>query len=270
MKDFSRKALINLMSLVDIRAEKLIDKNQIISLIQKLHPFSTDKNLIRFGPAGDGGYLIPDDIDGIEACFSPGVGELSGFEADCIKSGMKVFLADKSVNSPGEKNKHFNFIQKFISPITNKDFVTMGDWVNSSLQNKDSDLLLQMDIEGFEYSTIINMPSGLLNRFRIIIIEFHSLNKLWGNEFYNLASQVFEKLLQNHTCVHIHPNNYRDTIKLKGIEIPKLAEFTFYRNDRINKKDYQTKFPHPLDYDNVGANKTIVLPKIWYGVNNNL
>jgi Methyltransferase FkbM domain len=267
MKDFTRKTFIYLMSLINLRVEKLTDKNLIISLIQKLHPFSTDKNLIRFGPTGDGGYLIPDDIDGLEACFSPGVGELSGFEADCIRNGMKVFLADKSVNSPGEENKQFNFIRKFIGPITNKDFITMDDWVNSSLENDNSDLLLQMDIEGFEYSTIINMSSPLLKRFRIIIIEFHSLNKLWGNEFYNMASQTFEKILQNHTCVHIHPNNYRDSIKIKGIEIPKLAEFTFVRNDRINKKFYQTKFPHPLDFDNVETKKTMTLPKVWYGIN---
>ena len=29
------------------------------------------------GGAGDGGYLVPDDLDGIEYCFSPGVNLIS-------------------------------------------------------------------------------------------------------------------------------------------------------------------------------------------------
>lgn len=38
------------------------------------------KDLIRLGPNGDGGYLVPDDLTGIEACFSPGVCATSEFE----------------------------------------------------------------------------------------------------------------------------------------------------------------------------------------------
>jgi len=47
--------------------------DRVSSLLKKLYPISCDKNLIRFGPKGDGGYLTPDDFEGIEACFSPGV-----------------------------------------------------------------------------------------------------------------------------------------------------------------------------------------------------
>ena len=265
MKRILKKVFLDTISMINITANKLLDKETLLSLIHKLRPNAIDKELIRFGPNGDGGYLIPDDVNSIEACFSPGVGLLSGFEEDCSKYGMKVFLADKSVDSPASKNPQFNFIKKNIGPITNEDFITLDDWVNSSdLESLDSDLMLQMDIEGYEYSTILNISNKLMNRFRIVVIEFHSLNRLWDKEFFNIASLVFDKLLQNHSCVHIHPNNCCGIFKLKGVEIPNVAEFTFVRNDRIEKKKGQISVPHSLDFDCDNNSKTLVLPKQWY------
>lgn len=255
-----------MLSLKNLTIENSTNVDLINTLIKKLHPFSTDKSLIRFGPNGDGGYLIPDDFKGIEACFSPGVGNISAFEQDCLKYGMQVFLADKSVDSPAIKNDKLFFIKNFIGPLTGNDSITMDDWVNSCIKGNNSDLLLQMDIESDEYLTIIQMSENLLKRFRILVIEFHFLHKLWNKEFYKLASTTFQKILQYHTCVHIHPNNCCGVEKLHGIEIPRVAEFTFLRNDRINHKKLQTRFPHPLDFDNT-SNNTIILPKRWYDAN---
>ncbi len=60
-------------------------KQNILDLIYRLHPVKTEYDLIRFGPKGDGGYLLPDNLDNIEACFSPGVFEITKFEYDCYK-----------------------------------------------------------------------------------------------------------------------------------------------------------------------------------------
>ena len=98
---------------------------------------------------------------------------------------------------------------------------------------------------------------------RIIIIEFHNLHNLWNSEFFKIAESAFTKILQTHTCVHIHPNNFMGIYNLLGVEIPWLAEFTFIRNDRIEKLEYQTQFPHKLDYDNT-TNESISLPRNWY------
>jgi hypothetical protein len=224
MKQAAENAIRTIFSLTGLNVEKSTDKDSIVTLIGKLHPFLTDKELIRVGTNGDGGYLIPDDLEGISACFSPGVGSKSSFEEECLKYGMQVFMADNSVDSPAVKNDQLHFIKKNIGMISNDDFITMDDWVKSSLENRNSELLLQMDIESYEYPSIISMSNALLSRFRIIVIEFHKLHKLWNKEFYSLASAVFQKLLQTHTCVHIHPNNYGGIEKLSGIEIPRLAE----------------------------------------------
>lgn len=245
--------------------KKITPPEKVKTLIKSLRPYKTEHELNRFGGVTDGGYLIPNDIQGISACFSPGVHKVSEFELDCIKAGMKVYMADKSVDKPNLNvpAHKYNFIKKFIGCFNDEDFITMDSWVNGSGMEPDAELILQMDIEGAEYSSILNMSEALMKRFRIIVIEFHGLQDLWQPRFFNFADESFSKVLQTHTCVHIHPNNGDGLDKRLGIDIPKTAEFTFLRNDRITTKHPASKFPHSLDYDN--TKKTpLILPKIWY------
>lgn len=244
--------------------ENRTDAEKVKAIIKGLRPYAIGKDLIRLGPKEkDGGYLLPDDLEGIEACFSPGVGGISGFEEDCLSRGMKLFLADKSVDGPNLKGKDYNFIKKFVGASVDEDFITMDHWVNNSAVDDQSDLLLQMDIEGHEYASILSTSDALLQRFRIIIVEFHYIQRVWNQEFYNCAFATFNRLLQHHTCVHIHPNNCCGIYTRQGIAIPRAAEFTFIRNDRITDKKPQTQFPHPLDSDNM-YHTSITLPKCWY------
>ena len=95
------------------------------------------------------------------------------------------------------------------------------------------------------------------------VAEFHGLDEIWNYSYFKIISRVFKKILQSHNCVHIHPNNFRGIDSQLGIEIPRLAEFTFLRNDRILNKEYQKEFPNKLDVDNTDK-EHISLPKNWY------
>lgn len=258
----------SLLSFLEKKGEmitKATERKKITDLIESLYPFHIQNDLVRLGPNGDGGYLVPNDLDNIEACFSPGVDKISEFELDCLKHGMKIFLADKSVENPNFNlpDDKYDFIKMFVGCTNNDEFITMDDWVNSKCKSDNSDLLLQMDIEGGEYNSLINMSDNLIKRFRIMVIEFHWLDNLWDPYFFNLNRTVFNKILQTHVCVHIHPNNCCGIGSRFGLEIPRIAEFTFIRKDRVKIKNYVSKFPHDLDYDNT-KNKTISLPKVWY------
>ncbi len=242
----------------------LTEKSALEGLIRRLAPQETAKELIRMGPAGDGGYLVPNDLEGIDACFSPGVSTISGFELDCAERGMEVFLADKSVEKPAEEHERFHFVRKYIGAFSNDDFVTLDEWVSAALPGSRGDLLLQMDIEGYEYETLLSLSAPLQQRFRIIIVEFHFMEQLWNRPFFRIASRAFEKLLQTHTCVHIHPNNCRPALKKAGLEIPQMAEFTFLRNDRVIDPRPARIFPHPLDGDNTD-DPPLPLPACWRG-----
>ena len=239
------------------------DPRALAELIRKLHPVECDVPLIRLGPAGDGGYLVPDDLAGIEACFSPGVNLISGFEKECAERGMKVFLADKSVDGPAEQHESFHFVKKFVGSWSDEDFMTLDDWVGEAPIGKDSDLLLQIDIEGFEYETFLRMSDTLQRRFRVMVVEFHSMQYLWSRPFFRIASRVFEKLLKSHACVHIHPNNDEPLVRRGSVSIPQYMEFTFHRRDRLQSPRPARHFPHPLDGENTNK-KQMPLPACWH------
>lgn len=268
MKKTVRKKIDHfLLANKGLMLQKATDKEKLLALIQRLHPIHTDHDLIRIGPNGDGGYLVPNDLDGIDGCFSPGVDEISDFELHCLDYGMKIYMADKSVEKPNLDiaEDQYSFIKKFVGCTNNEDYITMDDWVRSHYQLDDTELMLQMDIEGSEYNAFINMSDKLMNTFRIMVIEFHGLDSLWNSHFFNLNKIVFDKILKTHTCVHIHPNNCCGIDSKLGIEIPRIAEFTFLRNDRISTREFASSFPHELDYDNTN-NETIHLPKNWFRV----
>lgn len=239
--------------------------DELKSLMQRLFLVSCNKELTRLGPKGDGGYhLVPNDLQGIEACFSPGVSTVSGFEKDCADLGMKVFLAEKSVEQLAEKHELFSFTKKFVGARSNDTFMTLDEWVDTSLTNTSSDLLLQIDIKGSEYEVFLSTSGNFTHRFRIIVVEFHKLEQLWNQPFFNLVSSAFGKILQAHTCVHIHPNNCSGPLKKSGFNIRPVLEFTFLRNNRISNAKYKRSFPDPLDYDNTD-NPAVVLSDCWYG-----
>lgn len=235
---------------------------RLSDLMRQLHPVTTQRPLIRLGPASDGGYLIPDDLAGIRSCFSPGVSTVCGFEKDCAARGMQVFMADASVSNPPDTDSSFHFIRNYIGATSNPPFITMDDWVARSPISPQDDLLLQMDIEGYEYEALLATSDQLMRRFRIIAIEFHRLQHYLNEPFFRLASRVFDKILQTHVCVHAHPNSVSDVMKTGKLVIPSTMEFTFYRKDRVTTSAFTTVFPHPLDCDNVSH--SLVLPRCWY------
>lgn len=256
-------ALVRVAGGLGARVVKRTSARELGELMRSLHPVDSGAELMRLGPEGDGGYLVPDDLDGVEYCFSPGVSTESGFEVALAERGLRVYLADFSVDAPAEAHPNFVFDKKFIGVLSNETFMTLDDWKEDKLPDNRTDLILQMDIEGAEFETLLGVSSQLLAQFRIMVIEFHYLQELFNKPFFILASKVFQKLLQTHSVVHIHPNNCCGSIKGSGLQIPRVAEFTFHRNDRFERASYRRVFPHPLDSDNT-RKSTLVLPECWY------
>lgn len=233
------------------------------ALVARLRPMDTDLPLLRLGAEKDGGYLVPDDLDGIAACFSPGVSHTATFEAALHERGVPSFLADASVDGPPRMLPDASFIKKFLGPKTENEFVALDDWVRENAPAT-GDLLLQMDIEGAEYATVAAASPDTLRRFRIVVVEVHQLHWWATAEGYRKAREFLDPLLDGFTVVHLHPNNCCGMVKLAGIEVPRLVEITFLRNDRVRNPRPASVFPHPLDRRNVVRKDDIVLPRtLW-------
>ncbi|MCQ2931102.1 hypothetical protein JT080_00500 [Helicobacter pylori] len=84
-------SIANYVNSILWRAERVMSINELFvetpkekveGFIKSLHPIKTEHELVRWGDKHDGGYLIPNDFEGIKALFSPGVGGVSAFEED--------------------------------------------------------------------------------------------------------------------------------------------------------------------------------------------
>lgn len=227
------------------------------SILDAMHPMAARQQLIRIGGDGDGGYLVPDDLDGITACFSPGVSVTSDFELGMAERNIPCFMADASVDAPPVASPHFHFVKKYLGASPGGNFITLESWVAANAP--DGDLLLQMDIEGAEWEVLLATPSDLLRRFRIMVIEFHHLHRLFDGFSGRLLTAALRKVLADFHVVHAHPNNAAAVETRGGLTIPRLLEVTFLRKDR-GIGEFRSDFPHRLDRDNTDR-PTVPLPR---------
>jgi hypothetical protein len=226
-----------------------LSQEKILELTKKFAPMKTEHELVRLGPMFDGGYLVPNDMANISACFSPGVSNYAFFEDDLLaKYGINSHQADFSVNGPPHGFKPLSFTKKFLGAHNDSTFITLEKWVKDSWEYELSqDLLLQMDIEGAEYETLLATPDFILKKFRIIVLEVHGIDK-WGlAEFYPIANALINKLQQHFIVVHNHPNNHGGEVSINGVIVPRTIEITLHRKDRCKKVEPAVQIPHPFD-----------------------
>jgi hypothetical protein len=228
----------------------------------------TQVNLERFGPDRDGGYVIPSIVSELDYCFSPGVSNSALFELELAERfGIKSFMADASIEGLPQQHEYFSFRKTYIGGTNTDEFIKLSKWVEDSLPALDShQMMLQMDIEGYEYDVLCAESEEFLSKFSIIVIEFHYLHRLFQLGFFQFFRALMKKLFENFSVCHTHPNNTAPISEYNEIQIPILTEMSFIRNDLIDKchsKD-KVKLPHFLDRDNVDFAAPIVMPEIWW------
>lgn len=250
-----------------IYATQMTPVQRLDALAAALRPVRTRFELARYGSDADGGYLLPEDLQGIAACFSPGVDVNASFEADLQRrAGIGSHLADYSVKRPPAGLTPRSFLKKYLGVVDDHKYTTLDTWVRQTDDFRTGrDLLLQMDIEGSEYACLMGATEETLRRFRIIVVEVHNLS-CWGEpRFFDFVNATFSKLLRHFHVVHNHPNNNCPLVELGGFIGPQVFELTLLRKDRAEPLGFCESFPHPLDRLNIPAKPDVVLPAGWWG-----
>jgi hypothetical protein len=243
--------------------DPMIPTDKLISLARLIRPQLCSQELIRLGACADGGYLIPNDLSGISACFSPGVDDIASFEQDLYKHGIGSHLADYSVDEIPTGTSALSFTKKFLGASSYDQFISLEDWVTSLEPDAtDDSLLLQMDIEGAEYETLLACPNYILSKFRIMVIEFHQVESWSQSDFFKIVEATFRKLLTTHYVIHNHPNNAMGIVDLNGFSAPRVFELTLIKQNRVTLHG-PASLPHKLDFPNVDYLSDIQLPNHW-------
>lgn len=249
-------------------------REAVLELVEAIAPVNNGHELIRLGGAGDGGYLLPNDLEGIGCCYSPGVQHISDFEVQLINNyGIPSQLIDGSIDQPNvpvELQEKLHFTKGWIGAYTDLEaqppIHSLNHWINSSLDDVEGDIILQIDIEDFEWEALLALDMSIQKRMRIIVCEFGGLHYMTNARSYYWMEKVLSKLLSTHDVVHFHPNNCCGKFEYyDGLQIPGLAELTFHRKDRRRIAEPLRRFSlaHPLDEDCVPAKPPLSLTPHW-------
>jgi len=190
-------------------------------------------------------------LSDIAALFSPGRKSLSNFDVDIAERWqIKSYICDSIEKKPSDLSTFQDFTASWVGPYTDgENVISLAQWVEEKSQSP-GDLMLQIDVEGAEFQTLIATPTKLMKRFRIIVIELHFLEALknrWA--FQQIYSPFFNKILGEFDIVHTHPNNCCGVWNYGDVEYPRLIELTLHRKDRskylIPKKTSRNKLDQP-------------------------
>lgn len=253
----------------EYQIERSISREQFFNFFRMIQPTNFGFDLIRVGPLADSGYVVPDDLLGVKKCISPGVGETIKFETQLLDNyNIQSYLADPTIPSPKNLPPGIFFSSVGISHVdgnleirdmkTNDRKIletkTLESFIDSNLSFEEKDLILQMDIENHEYLALLCTRIETLKKFRIMVIEFHSLPKIFNEKYFNeIIYPLFSKLNSEFYVAHIHPNNISKPVKLFGAEVPHAIEITFHNRNRvINRKferimDFNSELDRPCD-----------------------
>jgi hypothetical protein len=239
---------------------RLTGNDAIKETLLRLRPITTQYPLVRLGNLGDGGYLVPDDLQTVEACFSAGCDLKWSFERDLFeKYKITSNIIDEESKRPTDLPSNFSYTSAFLGTKNLPGIIKFSEWVNGFKISHNGDFILQMDIEGAEWESILEIPEDILMKFSILVIEFHNTSSFRIAKYFdNIYQPVLEKILIHFEPVHIHGNNNCGTENFGNFQFPQVFEMTFLRKDRILSSEGYCELPNPLDSKNVQDRDEIV------------
>lgn len=203
--------------------------------------------LKRFGDAHDGGYLMCENLMGdARAAYSYGIDgrdqwgcdisrqlAVSVHQYDCFN--LKRFACDR-----GRFEFHEECIGERSATLEGRPFDTLS---NQLAKNGDAGkrLIVKMDVEGSEWSALLETPDAVLESIDQLAIEFHGVND-------PRFVAVVEKLKRHFYVAHFHSNNWSCDSTLTPMTA--WANQALLVNKRVGVLDpsgLPASLPHPLD-----------------------
>lgn len=235
---------------------------------KKLWPVDVGVPLIRLGGTGDGAYLVPDCMSGIELCLSPGTCGIIDFEKEISNIyGIPCLLCDPAEDAPTNLPALLQFERVALGPVDSTNCISIESWINKFGFTDSSPLLLTMDIEGGEIDIINSLTDFIINKIRIATIEFHYLHVLHEQNLSPYANGVLmaiDKLRRYFDIVHFKPNNncpFQVKNQEYGLQtLYTCVEVTFIHKQQRKKSPTRlmpSMLPHKLDKDNVDNKPTV-------------
>ena len=218
-------------------------------------------NKVRLGRPFDGGYVMADLFQDIEAAYSLGIKDDVSWDLDVATMGIPCFQYDPTIDALPQQHELFNWKPYRIDGHVDRANAseTLESLIIQNGHERAKNLLLKCDIEGSEWSLLKSTPSRILRQFRQMVFEFHNLHMLADPNHSNNVRNTFLNLTAHHHVVHVHANNYGGWEIIGGVPVPAVIELTLVRKDVGQFELSDEVFPSELDMPNAPQRSDLYL-----------
>jgi len=221
----------------------------LFSLLSLLRPYrARGVAKRRIGASRDGGYVMLDDLNGIELALSLGIGPDVSWDYAIAERGIPVWQYDHTVPGPPQAHPLFHFQkQRVVAQSPSIDDVTFSSLLESAAEKP---FLLKMDIEGDEWKVFAGADASRLHQCRQMVLEFHDFRFAGAPDWHRNAEAILSLLTQDFGVVHVHGNNFAKHIILDGQRLPDCLEVTFANRRFYELEPTDETFPGAYDQKN--------------------
>ena len=217
---------------------------EIHSLLQTKQ--CADGELVRVGGSNDGGYVMSEVALNGGIAYSFGINDDVAWDRDMAKHGYDIYMYDHTISALPEESARFHFDRKGISVgnISVAPLFTLEDLLRENGHIDIQHMVLKMDVEGAEWGFLHSTSSDVLQQFDQIVFELHGLLNLDKQEEILAA---LRKINATHQLVHIHANNYANSVSWGELVVSDAIEVSYIRRGICSFFDWHPIYPLTLD-----------------------
>lgn len=200
---------------------------------------------------GDGGYVMIDDFQGIEAAYSYGINNDVTWDKDIAARNIPVYQYDHTIMELPETNPLFNWTKQGICGHGSEEpnLRTLSEHVERNGHTAADRLLLKIDVEGAEWDVFSTLPPNLLSKFDQVVGEFHGFQHFELPYWAEKLSRSIANITAGHRLFHVHANNNSALSIVGGIPLPAVLELSFARITQGREMIASDEiFPTDLDF----------------------
>ena len=172
-----------------------------------------NKKRVLIGKKCDGGYLLFEDFNNVNIAYSFGISINVDFDKALAARGIDVYMYDHTINSLPFENPKFHWKKIGIcgKNETNINLKTLEKLIDENGHKNEKNMILKMDIEHWEWESLVDISKETLNQFKYIVIEFHFRDeKRYNNN--NIYYKVLKKLSETHQAFYVRCNGNKGKI----------------------------------------------------------
>ena len=156
------------------------------------------KNRILLGKKTDGCYVLLDDFENIKIAYSFGISNKIQFDDALAKRGIDVYMYDHTIKSLPYNNSRFHWSKIGICGNNERtqNLKTLEDLMKENGHISEKNMILKIDIEGWEWNPLNGINEDILRQFKYILIEYHFLEPSKEELYYNVIKKYIN--LINH------------------------------------------------------------------------